>query len=85
MPAMWRLNKSVYESLPLLYGIAGVALLWASYRYQDAGWSTPCAMAGLLGLIAGLMIWMHRRDFRATGAAYRERGRPVGGSLDDPR
>ncbi len=39
---------------------------------------------GLLGLVAGLMVWMRRRDFRATSADYMQRGRPVGESADEP-
>jgi hypothetical protein len=79
------LNKPVYESLPALYAVMGATLVWLSYRYQDYWWSTLCALAGLLGLIAGLVLWMHRRDYRATSADYRHRGRPVDGSRDEQR
>jgi len=78
------LNKPFYESLPLLYGALGATLLWLSYRYRESGWSTPCAVAGLLGLVVGLMVWMRRRDYRATSADYMHRGRPVGESADEP-
>ena len=81
---MRQLNKTLYESLPLLYAALGATLLWLSYRYRDRGWSTLCALAGLLGLVAGLMVWMHRRDYRATSAQYMQRGRPVGESADEP-
>jgi hypothetical protein len=79
-----RINKPLYESLPALYAALGVLLLWLSYRHRDAGWSTACAVAGLLGLVAGLMVWMRRRDYRATSADYMQRGRPVGESADEP-
>jgi hypothetical protein len=78
------LNKPVYESIPVVYGALGATLLWVSYRYREDSWSTLCAVAGLLGLVAGLMVWMHRRDYRATSADYMQRGRPVGESADDP-
>jgi hypothetical protein len=78
------LNKPLYESLPVVYAALGVLLLWLSYRYQEKGWSTVCAVAGLLGLVAGLMVWMRRRDYRATSADYMQRGRPVGESGDEP-
>jgi hypothetical protein len=78
------LRRPLYESLLAIYGGLGAALLWLSYRHRQAGWSTLCEVAGLLGLVAGLMIWLHRRDYRATGADYMQRGRPVGESRDEP-
>ena len=80
---MRHLNKTLYESLPLVYAGLGATLLWTSYRYRGSGWSTLCAVAGLLGLVAGLVVWMRRRDYRATSADYMQRGRPVGESGDD--
>jgi hypothetical protein len=74
---MPHLNRPVYESLPGAYGVLGAALLWLSYRHREAWWSTACALAGLAGLVAGLMIWMRRRDYRALASDYRNRGGPV--------
>jgi hypothetical protein len=70
-------NRPVYESLPAAYGLLGAALLWLSYRHREDWWSTPCALAGFVAVVAGLMIWMHRRDYREMGLDYRNRGRPV--------
>ena len=81
---MRQLNKTLYESLPLLYAALGTTLLWLSYHYRDRGWSTLCALAGLMGLVAGLMVWMRRRDYRDNNAQYLQRGRPVGESADEP-
>jgi hypothetical protein len=81
---MGHLNKSVYESLPAVYAALGGALLWLSYHYRESGWSTLCAVAGLLGLVVGLMVWMRRRDYRATSADYMQRGGTVGESGDEP-
>ena len=81
---MRQLNKPLYESLPVLYAGLGATLLWLSYQYRGGKWSTPCALAGLIGLVAGLMVWMHRRAYRATSADYVQRGRPVGESADEP-
>ena len=80
---MPRLNKSIYESLPVVYDLVGAVLLWVSYRFRDSWWSTLCAVTGLVALVAGLAVWMHRRDYRATSADYLRRGRPVDGSSDD--
>jgi hypothetical protein len=77
------LNKSAYESLPAVYAALGATLFWLSYHYRENWWSTLCALAGLMGLIAGLMVWMHRRDYRATSADYLRRGQPVGEPRDE--
>lgn len=81
---MRHLNKSLYESVPAVYGLLGATSLWVSYRYRDDGWSTAFALLGFVGLVAGLMVWMHRRDFRATSSDYMQRGRPVGESAEEP-
>ena len=79
------LSKRVYESLPGAYAALGAAMLWLSYHYRAQWWSTACALAGLAGVVAGLMIWMHRRDYRATGTDYRSRGRPLRDSEEEQR
>ena len=82
---MARLAKPVYESLPYAYLLAGVVLLVESYRGSEYWWSGLCAGAGLLALVGGLAVWMHRRDFRATSADYLRRGKPVIDSDEAPR
>jgi hypothetical protein len=81
---MARLAKPVYESLPYAYLLGGAALLVESYRNSASWWSGLFAGAGLLALVGGLAVWMHRRDFRATSADYLRRGKPVIDS-DDTR
>jgi hypothetical protein len=78
-------NRTAYESLPGVYAVLGAMLLWLSYHYREAWWSTPCALAGIVGMTAGLVIWMRRRDYRATKADYRRRGRPLPDPEDPPR
>jgi small-conductance mechanosensitive channel len=79
------LSKPVYESLPATYVAVGAALLWASYNWRIAWWSTLSAALGFMGVVLGLVLWMHRRDFRATADDYRRRGRPVIDAADDQR
>ena len=74
---MPRLSKPVYESLPTVYVVLGVLLLWWSYRGSEAWWSSLCALLGFVLIVAGLVVWMRRRDYRATSADYLRRGRPV--------
>ena len=82
---MPRLNKPMYESLPAFYGGIGTVVLWLSYRFRDSWWSSLCALGGLAALVAGLAVWMHRRDYRATSADYLRRGRPVDGDNETTR
>ena len=82
---MPHLHKAVYESLPAAYGVLGAALLWASYRWRAEWWSTSSAALGFIGVVLALVLWMHRRDYRATSADYRRRGRPVVDPHDEPR
>ena len=79
---MARLAKPVYESLPAAYLFAGALLLLLSYHYSGSWWSGLCAGAGLLALVGGLAVWMHRRDYRATSPIYQRRGKPVIDSED---
>ena len=74
---MARLAKPIYESLPAAYLLGGVALLVLSYRYSASWWSGLCTVLGLVALVGGLAVWLHRRDYRATSADYLRRGKPV--------
>jgi hypothetical protein len=81
---MPHLKRPVYESLPGAYGVLGATLLWLSYRQRGAWWSNACALAGLAGLVLGLVVWMRRRDYRAMGADYRRRGQPFADRKQGP-
>jgi len=72
-----RLNKPVYESLPLLWALAGFACLAGSYAWRTNGFSGLLALLGLAMLVLAIAVWMHRRDYRATAAGYRLRGQPM--------
>ena len=72
---MW-LPRPVYEALPYAWMAAGTALL-------GAAWFVPQGPRGLLlalgasGLTLGLVLWMRRRDYRASQREYDTR------ALDD--
>ena len=80
---MARLAKPIYESLPVAYLLGGVVMLALSYRYSASWWSGLCAALGLVALVGGLTVWLHRRDYRATSADYRRRGKPVLNNEDE--
>ncbi len=73
---MW-LSKPVYEALPFYYLLAGAALLGASVYLDEGVWQVACIVSGLAGLLAGLVVWLKRRDYR------RRHARGPGGPLDD--
>jgi hypothetical protein len=71
MRPMW-IPNAVYEALPHVYSAVGVLLLlWAFF--VDTGPRTLLLVLGSLCLIAGLVVWMRRRDYRATQAEYGRR------------
>jgi hypothetical protein len=62
---MW-LSKPLYEALPFYYIALGlialVAGLYANYWY----WPAICTVVGIGSLIAGAVVWVKRRDYRAN-------------------
>jgi hypothetical protein len=78
-----RLNKPVYESLPLLWALCGLASLAGSYAWRASSFSGLLGLAGLVMLVLAIAVWMHRRDYRATAADYRLRGQSIPG-LEEP-
>jgi hypothetical protein len=65
-----RLAQPIYESLPALYLLAGLLLLFASYRLHSGVWSLVLLLSGIAALVAGTAVWLRRRDFRTTDAEY---------------
>ena len=63
---MW-VSRPIYESLPYLYILAGVASLAASLYIDHWYWPTICFVTGLICLVAGLVVLLKRRDYRVTG------------------
>ena len=74
-----RLSKPVYESLPLLYVVIGVAAIAIAYFEPGRIRSVVAFVIGLLAAIAALTIFLHRQDRRALRREYR------GDSLDSRR
>jgi hypothetical protein len=65
-----RLANPVYESLPVLYLLVGASLLFGSYRLHSGVLCVLLLITGMLGLIAGVAVWLRRRDFRASRTEY---------------
>jgi hypothetical protein len=65
-----RFSKPVYESLPWLYFGCGVGALGAGYRLRTGASATLVSLAGLIAIIAGVTVWLRRRDSRARSIEY---------------
>ena len=65
------LSRPVYEGLPWIYIICGSAALAASYLLAARGWvSLTVGIAGVFGLVAGIVVLLRRRDYRALRSQY---------------
>jgi hypothetical protein len=66
--ALW-IPRPIYEALPYLYMACGSALLVAAYLIDKGprGWLLA---GGATALTIGLVLWMRRRDYRATRSEY---------------
>jgi len=69
---MW-LPRPLYESLPYLYAALGVLLLAVPFLVE-VPWRSACLATGALALGGGLVLWMHRREYRAAQDEYDPRG-----------
>jgi hypothetical protein len=62
---MW-LSRPLYESLPYNYIVVGLVALAGSFFLSYWYWPIISAGAGLASLIAGLVVWLKRRDYRQS-------------------
>jgi hypothetical protein len=65
---MW-IPRLLYEALPYLHMVGGSALLGAAYFLQDGPRGLLLAL-GAIALTLGLVLWMRRRDYRASQREY---------------
>lgn len=69
---MW-LARPVYEFLPYLYMVAGALFLVASWYLTEGRWPLLLLGAGTLCLLAGIVLWLRRRDYRTVQSEYNSR------------
>jgi len=68
---MW-IPRPVYEALPYVYGTIGAALVAAAFVF-DSGPQGLLLVLGVIGMTAGLVFWIRRREYRASHAEYDRR------------
>jgi Flp pilus assembly protein TadB len=69
---MW-LARPVYEFLPYLYMLVGVGLLGAAWFIDISTLPSVLLLIGVLSIMAGLVLWLRRRDYRTRQSEYNSR------------
>jgi hypothetical protein len=69
---MW-LARPVYELLPYLYMLVGLALLVAAWFIEISTLPSVFLVIGVLSIMAGLVLWLRRRDYRTRQSEYNNR------------
>ncbi|HZO22739.1 MAG TPA: hypothetical protein VFB37_09585 [Steroidobacteraceae bacterium] len=65
-----RLSRPIYEGLPWIYVACGLAALIGSYRSTSRPVSLLIGVAGLLAVLAGVVLLLRRRDYRELRSQY---------------
>jgi len=65
-----RLSRPLYEALPWIYLLCGVAALVVSYLQPSHVMSFVIGIPGLLATVGGIVVMLRRRDFRKMSAEY---------------
>jgi len=66
------LSRPVYEGLPWIYILCGLAMLLASYLHRESGWSVVVGILGIGAVIGGIVLLLRRRDFRELRSQYED-------------
>jgi hypothetical protein len=69
---MW-LARPLYEFLPYLYMLVGVGFLAAAWFFDVSTLPSVFMVVGVLSIMAGLVLWLRRRDYRTRQAEYNSR------------
>ena len=69
---MW-LARPVYEFLPYLYMLVGLGLLSAAWFVEMATLPSVFLVVGVLSMMAGVVLWLRRRDYRTRQSEYNSR------------
>lgn len=67
------LPRPLYEALPYLYSVAGLAAIVASWLVRARAVSIALLIVGALSLMAGLVLGLRRWDYRTRQVHYNSR------------
>jgi hypothetical protein len=73
---MW-IARPIYELLPYVYILVGAVLLGVAWFLNIETLPEILLVVGALSMIAGIVLWLRRKDYRTRQAEYTNR------SLDD--
>ncbi|HEV2702020.1 MAG TPA: hypothetical protein VGV09_10345 [Steroidobacteraceae bacterium] len=65
-----KLSRPVYEGLPWVYLLGGMAAVLASYFQTSEALSMVLGLPGLLAVLAGVVVLLRRRGYRRLRAQY---------------
>ncbi len=66
-----RLARPLYEALPWIYLLCGLAALMASYLLKGSGFvSAAIGLPGLVATLGGIVVLLRRRGYRKMRADY---------------
>jgi len=65
-----RLSRPLYEGLPWIYVTGGAAALFGSYMSPSGALSIAIGILGFLGVLAGIVVLLRRRDYREMRSHY---------------
>lgn len=66
---MW-IARPVYELIPYVYMVVGLILLGAAWVLETEVLPGVFLLLGSLSLMAGIVLWLRRKDYRTTQAEY---------------
>jgi len=64
----FRVSQPIYEALPYIYIVCGLAALVASYFHVSKLLSYVLGIPGWIGLLGGVVVILRRRDYRQRKA-----------------
>jgi hypothetical protein len=73
---MW-IARPIYELIPYVYMAVGAALIAAAWFLTVETVPGILAAVGSISLLAGIVLWLRRKDYRTRQSEYNSR------SLDD--
>ena len=69
---MW-IARPIYELLPYVYMLVGAGLLGIAWFVNVETLPNVLLLIGSLSLLAGIVLWLRRKDYRTRQAEYTNR------------